>query len=206
MESKRGKMEFLIHPNFESTSDFHADFDSPEKVGRLKSEREMVLRWKERVLKLEKNPQKILVIFSSSTSEQQLDGGAIDREIINFAKEKLGSRCVVLPKSSEYSSLYQDTENHAGQLLEELKKNGFIKNDEDVKDFSSVAFGEWSEACVMSVSSQINEKLGLNKETRLLTKDSLGIGGVNDKTVNSNTKHVLNQMRKRGLRGVVVKE
>jgi len=172
------KLDFLIHPYCHR--DIKQEYSEHENVAGIK--------WYEEIEKISQNPNKFLVILATSTVEEQQQQEASDQEIISFAQEKLGNRCIVLPYVEADISQYTD------ELKKELIKRGIINDDDDLQSFSSSAFGEYAEVCVIQIADELNQSLGLRKKTQVSSHKSLSIDGPDSREVNTAIRSAINKL------------
>ncbi len=172
------KLNFLIHPYYRK--DVVKDDSEHEKTAASK--------WYREIEKIAGEPNKFLIILSTSREKEQQKKQAVDQKIISFAQEKLGDRCIVLPY------VETDIPEYADQLKKELKNRGIISKDSDLREFSSAAFGEYAELCVLQIADELNQSLGLKRKTQVSGYKSLSIDGPDSKKVNSAVREVINKL------------
>ncbi len=185
-QPSEGKLDFLIHPDYRTAR--HGETSEHEEAARV--------HWFKEIEKIAENPQRILIILSSSTTEEQDQGDAVDAKLLLTAQEKLQERCIVVPYVEEDLSVY------AQEIKEILVQNGLIEG-KDLTEFSSSAFGEFAEACVVQIANELNQHLGLKRKTQIKTRKSLSIDGADSREVNTEVRRVINLLH---LGGVVTKD
>lgn len=172
-----GKLDFLIHPDYKTAS--RGETSEHEQAAKD--------QWLEEIEKIAADPRRILIILSSSTASEQDEGQAVDVELISTAEKQLGTRCIVAPYIEEDLSVYAD------EIKKALVQSGLIDG-RDLTAFSSSAFGEYAEACVVQIADELNRHLGLKKKTQVKTRMSLSIHGENNPGVNTEVRRIINEL------------
>lgn len=175
--SHRGKLDFLIHPNYRTA--MRGETAAHEESART--------HWETEIDKIAADPRRILIILSSSTEQELTNTEAVDAALIAKAQTQLQERCIVVPYAEEDFGVY------ATKIKTALLEKGLI-DEEKLPDFSSSAFGEYAEACVVQIADELNKYLGLNPKTQIRTGRSLSIRGEDSQLVNSAVREVINRL------------